>query len=467
VFQVQALRVGAALAVLGVAGAALATVLPLPFRGGLSGPGHSSSSIHAQASEQASEASDPTSRNPVATAGSRDQGLVKSIAKEIGPGLLANRFPSQVQLKVEGRSEQTVAVDYTIDWNAQREMQRLINLYRPDYASFVAIDASTGRVLVMISSSRVDQRIGNMTLQARFPAASIFKVVTAAAAIDSDKAHPGTVVPFNGANHTLYRRNVKETRENRWTRYMTLREAFARSVNTYFGKLGLFYVGPEKLADYATRFQFNQDIVSDMPIERAETNFGAEDPWSVVTAASGFTRETTMSPLQGALIAAAVANDGVMMTPSIVGRAMSADGGLVYEHSPQVLSAVVDPSSAEELRELFGATVERGTSRRYFRRTLRKTFWDDVEFGGKTGSLTGMSPRGKNDWFVGYARFRDTRIAVAALTVNQRKWRVKSSTLANEFLTRYLKDIVKEQNDASSRPSQPARRTGRQVANRS
>ncbi|MEK7357458.1 MAG: penicillin-binding protein, partial [Bdellovibrionota bacterium] len=54
-------------------------------------------------------------------------------------------------------------------------------------------------------------------------------------------------------------------------------------------------------------------------------------------------------------------------------------------------------------------------------------------------SLTGTNPQGKCDWFVGYARFGNQRIAVAALTVNEKKWRVKSSTLAKLFFDRYLK----------------------------
>ena len=72
---------------------------------------------------------------------------------------------------------------------------------------------------------------------------------------------------------------------------------------------------------------------------------------------------------------------------------------------------------------------------------MRKRKFDDVEMGGKTGSLTGTNPKGKCDWFVGYARYGKHRIAVAALTVNEKKWRVKSSALASEFLAGYIRSI--------------------------
>ena len=51
---------------------------------------------------------------------------------------------------------------------------------------------------------------------------------------------------------------------------------------------------------------------------------------------------------------------------------------------------------------------------------MRKKQYEDVEMGGKTGSLTGLNPKGKCDWFVGYARYKGQRIAVAALTVNEK-----------------------------------------------
>lgn len=366
------------------------------------------------------------------------------LAAQLGHAIRANTFPSEFDLSVDGGTVRA-NVQYGLDEAAQAKMETVLRQYQPDYGAFVAMDAKTGRILSLVSFSREHRDLENLTLRASFPAASIFKVVTASAALDLEKANSETVVPFNGANHTLYKRNVEDKKVNRWTRHMTMREAFARSVNVFFGKLGLFYVGPESLMKYAERFNFNHPIRADVPVETGYARFSAQDPWSVVTAASGFTRDNTMSPLQGALIAAAVANEGVMMEPYLVEALHDGAGQSLYQAAPRQASVVVDPQSAGELRQLFNETVRSGTSRKAFRQTVRRSAFDDVEFGGKTGSLTGLNPVGKCDWFVGYARYGDQRIAVGALTVNEKKWRVKSSTLANLFFTHYLKDLKNQE----------------------
>lgn len=369
-----------------------------------------------------------------------DSGINKTtLSAQLGAAVSTNNYPETYDFSFNGEAKHG-NIAYTLDEAAQRHMEKLLDQYAPDYGAFVAIDAKTGRILSMVSRSRHPD-VGNLALRATFPAASIFKIVTASAAIDTNKAAPNTIVPYNGANHTLYKKNVSDTRVNRWSQKITMREAFARSVNTFFGKLGLFYVGPENLMLYAERYFFNHQIPSDVPVQMGLSKFDAADPWSVVTAASGFTRETTMSPLQGALIAATVANDGVMMEPFLVDSLTDDNGDEFYTGIPRQASVVVEPRTADELRELFQQTVLSGTSRKAFRQTIRRTAFDDVEFGGKTGSLTGTNPMGKCDWFVGYARYGETRIAVAGLTVNEKKWKVKSSTLANLFFTEYLKGL--------------------------
>jgi peptidoglycan glycosyltransferase len=364
------------------------------------------------------------------------------ISAQIGTAVRTNQYPKDYELSLDG-AKTNAKVEYSLDATSQASMTKLMGQYQPDYGAFVAMDAKTGRILSMVSYSKVQGNGENLALRATFPSASIFKIVTASAALDLEKASPETVVPFNGANHTLYKRNVEDTRVTRWTQRITLRQAFAKSVNTFFSKLGLFYVGPTSLLQYAERFQFNHPIHADVPVQTGYAKFSADDPWSIATAASGFTRDNTMSPLQGAMMAAAVANDGIMMEPYLIESLTAGNGDEIYQVEPKQASVVMEPRTAEELRELFHETVRSGTSRKSFRQTVRRSSFDDVEFGGKTGSLNGTNPVGRCDWFVGYARYRDQRIAVAALTVNQKKWRVKSSMLANLFLTGYLKELKK------------------------
>jgi cell division protein FtsI/penicillin-binding protein 2 len=145
-----------------------------------------------------------------------------------------------------------------------------------------------------------------------------------------------------------------------------------------------------------------------------------------------------MSPLQGALIAAAIANDGKMMEPYVVRSVYSEKGEVLYNAEPRVASLAIDSSTASILRELMAQTVTHGTSKKQFRGFFRKEF-ANLDVGGKTGSLTGMSPRGKYDWFVGYARNDERKVAVAALTIHDKLWRVKSSYLARRAFEQMFK----------------------------
>ena len=327
---------------------------------------------------------------------------------------------------------------YTLIPEFQSAMEKQFSLYKPDYGAFVALDPKTGAILSLISYTKNKRELGNLALRASFPAASIFKIVTAAAAIDQNKANPETVIAFTGANHTLYRQNLKPPKNQRWVRKMRLREAFARSVNTVFGKLGIYLVPREDLSLYAEKFQFNRDIPADLPVEPGTFEFGGEDPLSLAEVASGFNRNVLMSPLQGAMMASAIANDGKMMEPYLVQEFLPHESGLGYQAQPQLMGEVIAPETARELRKMMNDTVRVGTSRKSFRGLVRKSLRADIEMGGKTGSLTGKTPPGKYDWFVGFAKKGSRELAMAVLTIHEEKWTVKSSLLASQAVEHYF-----------------------------
>lgn len=363
------------------------------------------------------------------------------VAEAIGDSASAFQFPLALDFNLGGVQKTPAQVQYSFDAKLQKNMEALFESYMPDYGAFVAIDPTTGRVLSLVSYSRDKGFQDNLALRASFPSASVFKVVTAAAAIEGRQISANTVIPFNGRNHTLYRNQIMKTGINRATRFMTLREAFARSVNTVFGRIGAYTVGSEQLKLYADRFGFNRKIEGDLPVQEGKALI-PQDPWGLAEAASGFTLENTMSPLQGALIAAAVANDGVTMEPFVVQSVTRDDGSILYTAQPKVSAVTIDPRTASEIRSLMKETVLRGTSRSSFRGFFKDKGHALVDVGGKTGSLTGYDPKGKYDWFVGYADSGLQKIAVAALTIHQKQWRVKSSYLARRAIESHFKTLV-------------------------
>jgi penicillin-binding protein A len=375
----------------------------------------------------------------------------EELAKILGDSNAFFNFPSEIEIPMdeEGREKKRAVIQYSFDPNLQSEMEKLFKSYSPDYGAFVAMDAVTGRVLAMVSHSNDPTVHDNLALRSTYPSASIFKVVTAAAAIEENKLSPDSMLQYNGSNHTLYRGNVLKNKVNRWSRYVSLKEAFAKSVNTVFGRLGAFTVGPAKMRVYADRFGFNRKLASDLPVHPGTAPI-VDDSWGLAQAASGFTRENTMSPMQGAMIAAAVAHDGVMMEPYVVESVHDQEGAPLYFAEPKVSGIPVDPMTANEIRALMNETVTHGTSRKSFRGFFKGRF-KQLNVGGKTGSLTGTDPKGKYDWFIGYAdscelgrpKGKDgstCRIAVASLTIHRKYWKVKSSYLARRAFENYFRE---------------------------
>ncbi len=362
-----------------------------------------------------------------------DQAAIAEILTEY---VKRNKYPETVTLSGHGR-EYEARVKYTLNPDIQAVLEGIYRRYKPDYAAFVALEPTTGEILALASWEKKQTGLGNLALRNHYPAASVFKIVTAAAAIDRGKVDPETILPFNGKRTSLYKRQVFRHRDTKWTRRPTLTEAFAQSINPVFARLGVFQLGAETLLEYADRFAFNREFAGDVLVAPSMILLSSDDEWSLAETASGFTRDNTLSPWHGAMLAGAVVNDGVMIEPFLV-KALNDEFGVpLYTNEPQVLPPSITPQTAEKLQRLMRETVMKGSARNGFRRFFRGQY-RHVEVGGKTGSLTGLSPKGRNDWFVGYARSGDRKIAYASLTVNEERWTVKSAYVARKVIEAYF-----------------------------
>ena len=176
----------------------------------------------------------------------QDQWGARISQREVAQALEIYTFfpelPAELDLKLDHEEEAVpTKLEYTLDERLQKSVEGLFNLYRPDYGAFVALDPKDGKILALVSYSQSHGFHGNLALRASFPSASIFKIVTSAAAIEGHQYSADTIIPFNGRKHTLFRGQILGKEITRWTRYITLREAFAHSINTVFGKIGGLY----------------------------------------------------------------------------------------------------------------------------------------------------------------------------------------------------------------------------------
>lgn len=350
------------------------------------------------------------------------------------------RFPATLRIKTRERWTEARA-EYTVQPALQAHLDDIYQRWEPDYAAFFAMDADTGAVLAYADYVKhpADDVYGHLALHALFPAASVFKTITAAAALDRNMVEPDTVLPYNGKATSLYKKQVLEHRETQWTRRPTLTKAFGDSVNTVFARLGVYQLGAGVLGEYARRFAFNRyDVLTDMPIDLGRSHI-EDDQWVLAEVASGWTDRTTLSPVHGAMLASAIAGDGRIAIPYNVERLTNHHGWPVYVSEPRHLGEAIEGQTVAEMRTLMRETVHDGSARRYFRGFFDD--YEDVEVGGKTGSLTGDRPQGRTEWFIGYAGRGEDRIAFASVTVSKEKWRVKPAHVARRFLEEYYRSM--------------------------
>jgi peptidoglycan glycosyltransferase len=246
---------------------------------------------------------------------------------------------------------------------------------------------------------------------------------------------------------------------NRWTRKITLKDAFARSINTAFGRLSLETLEPADLLDFANRFMFNQEIPTDFAVEQGYAYVPTEKNYELTQIASGFNKLNRISPVQGAMIAAAVVNEGKMVVPYIVDQLKNPEGEIFYKGETLEKGYIMTADSASQMRKLMEQTIIGGTSRKSFRNLVRDRRFREIEMGGKTGHLTGDNPKGRVDWFVGYATDEQNRkLAVAAVTVSKKFWTVKSSYIGQHMFRTYFEPVFKKKTVTASHYSRSYRR---------
>ncbi len=318
-------------------------------------------------------------------------------------------------------------VELTLDPKVQADITRLLDETRVPYGAVVLIDPRTGRVQVAAEHREAGDPVatmGAMGIAGEVPAASVFKVVTAAALLEAGQ-QPDSSVCFHGGRQGIVEDNLRDSPQDH--QCQTLTEALANSSNAAFAKFGVQSLKPGDLEAMAKRLGFGAVIDTDLEAEASACSEGASEV-ERGRCAAGFAG-STLSPLHGAYLAATVANRGVAMRPTFV-----LDDSAAPPQGQQLLSAEV----ADKLKGMMAQTVVAGTGRHAFGR--RPAVLRDITVAGKTGSLSGKDPSLYRhfSWFIGFAPVENPQIAIAVLAVNGEKWRVKAAGLARDSLAAWF-----------------------------
>jgi cell division protein FtsI/penicillin-binding protein 2 len=345
-------------------------------------------------------------------------------------------------------SKKNLIVYYSLDSSLQKLGTSLMKQYKPLYGAIVALNPDNGRVLSLISWNHdsVPSLGDNLYCKSYFPAASIFKTITAAAAIELAGFSSESTIPHTGRNHTLYKYQLEK--ELSIYKDVSLEFAYANSMNPVFARIGMYSLNKNSLIDIGKRFGFNTTVPFEIPCEISSLS-PTDSNFTMAELASGFNQKTTLSPLLGALIASAVSERGQIPCPHIIDSISNGDS-IVYKAQKKLWKTPIKEQTAKELSNMMQCVSRYGTARKSFRYLKSSARFDSVEYGGKTGSVDKDST-GRVDWFIGFARHpkdRRQRIAVGILTVHGAYWTVHSSYIAAEYFRKYLRDIQLEDEKA-------------------
>jgi peptidoglycan glycosyltransferase len=250
---------------------------------------------------------------------------------------------------------------------------------------------------------------------------STFKVVTAAAALESGAYTPES--EFDDPGYcTEYGKRVTNFADQSGPQVfgrVTFAEALENSINSVFCNIGK-ELGPEAILEQARRFGFYEKAPLETPSsERAASGlyedgdlFFPSDPNAVDPGRLAFGQERMLvTPLQMAMIAAGIANGGVVMEPHVVDRILEPDGSILTQTAPDELSEAVSATTAAELTAMMELAVQSGTG------TAAQI--PGVRVAGKTGTAETGDPDANNAWFIGFAPADAPSVAVAVVLSDQ------------------------------------------------
>ena len=421
-----------------------------------------------------------------------DKSGMEQAADSLLSGTDKRLFGSHLADLLTGRNPKGGSVELTLDKSAQDAAYQAMTKAGARGA-VVALDPSTGAILAAVSTPAFDPNqlashdrdvqsdywaamkpdeanspMLNRAFNALYPAGSTFKVVVSAAALKQgvkpdqkiyapqyywpDEQGSGPCGNNGGCIHNFTTSAGPEQCQP-GSNTATLTYALAKSCNTAFAALAVEKLGYDKLAEQAQSFGMDGDQL-EIPLSVAKSTIGSSDVLQNDNVALGQTafgqRDVRVTPLQDAMIAAAVANGGTLMQPYLVNKELGPNLSQLSVTTPSVLSQPVDASQALQLQQMMRAvvTASEGTGH-----GANITDIPGVVVGGKTGTadtgFTSAENAEPDNWFTGYAlQDEQPRIAVAVVIENSNELKLggviqssnqASSQVARAVMEAYLK----------------------------
>lgn len=349
-------------------------------------------------------------------------------------GLLSGRddqlFYDRLTDTIAGRTPKGASLELTINPKAQKAAEDALGDQR---GAVVALNPATGEILAMVSHPTYDpsplvshdaatekaawkrlnadgngRPLVNRAIGGNlYPPGSVYKIVTAAAALESGDYTKDSSIPGPA------RLDLPQTTASLPNAHggpcgpgdrVTLEVALQDSCNTAFGWLGM-ELGGQALSEQSEKFGFGQDLT--VPMKVSPSTFPS-DPNPPQEAQSGIGQfEVRVTPMQVAMVTAAVANEGVVMRPYIVERVLGGDTSVIDETKPDEMSEAVSSETASALSDMMVRVVEQGTG--------SGGAVPGISVAAKTGTAQHEQGAAPHAWYTAFAPADNPKIAVAVV----------------------------------------------------
>ncbi|MEU1788689.1 penicillin-binding protein 2 [Streptomyces sparsogenes] len=323
-----------------------------------------------------------------------------------------------------------------------------------------AIDPRTGKILALVSTPSYDPStiagatdkdaaawkaldkkrnpddpMLNRALRQTYPPGSTFKVVTAAAALENglyDSVDEPTKSPLPWRMPGTLKDLPNEG--NIPCENASLRKALQYSCNTVFGKIG-DDLREDKMREEAEKFGFNEEVFTPVRADASVYPQDMERSSNAMSAIGQF--DTRATPLQMAMVAGAVANDGKLMKPYMVDKLRAPNLSVIEQTSPEEMSQPLSQDNARKLQDIMETVVQKGTG--------TSAQIPGVTVGGKTGTAQHGVANSKNPyaWFISYAKGKDGSSPVAVAVVVEGSNTVRDDIAGGRLAAPIAKDVMK------------------------
>jgi len=360
-------------------------------------------------------------------------------------------FVKRISDYFTGRQPQGGTVDLTIDPQAQ---QAAYNALSGKRGAVVALNPQTGAILALVSTPSYDptalavhdpaaiQRSYNALLHdpasplldraisQTYPPGSTFKVITTAAALSSGRFNPQSELPAPNQltlPQTTHKLQNFQGETCGGGGQITLTQALTVSCNTAFGALGL-KLGASAIQKQAEAFGFGDSISIPMVSAASHVDGNAPPPQVAFTAIGQYSDAVT--PLQMAMVAGGIGNDGIVMKPHLVKRTLAPDLSTLSVTEPSELGRAIDPQVAAQLTQMMQNVVSSGTG------TAAQI--PGVAVAGKTGTAENVPGQPTHAWFIAFAPAQNPTIAIAVIVEHGGTGGVAAAPIAGQVMRAVL-----------------------------